>query len=151
MFTGHLASKTLDTRCDAPPSTNRGFEHRRFDHDVNRKSQMYKTVCVGQLDYMFLEGTPAAAPSTRPPTNFHCPIGAHSVRKFSKGGPGKQAELMELMAKAQRDRAKREMEERLRESGDLPPEDESKVDWQGNILGQEFLLGTLVARRIRMV
>ncbi|CAM9598700.1 unnamed protein product [Scytosiphon promiscuus] len=37
---------------------------------------------------------------------------------------GKQGELMEQMAKAQRDRMKRELEEKLRESGDLPPEEE---------------------------
>ncbi|CAM9902168.1 unnamed protein product, partial [Ectocarpus fasciculatus] len=42
---------------------------------------------------------------------------------FSKGGMGKQGELMEQMAKAQRDRMKRELEEKLRESGDLPEED----------------------------
>lgn len=41
---------------------------------------------------------------------------------------GKQGELMEQMAKAQRDRKKRELEEKLRESGDLPPaEDAPKV------------------------
>lgn len=45
---------------------------------------------------------------------------------FSKGGLGKQGELMELMAKAKRDRAKKELEDRLRESGDLP-EEKSKV------------------------
>lgn len=41
---------------------------------------------------------------------------------------GKQGELMEQMAKAQRDRKKRELEEKLRASGDLPPaEDAPKV------------------------
>lgn len=34
---------------------------------------------------------------------------------------GKQGELMEQMAKAQRDRKKKELEDKLRESGDLPP------------------------------
>lgn len=38
---------------------------------------------------------------------------------------GKQGELMEQMAKAQRDRKQRELEEKLRESGDLPPKDEA--------------------------
>ncbi|CAB1097990.1 unnamed protein product [Ectocarpus sp. CCAP 1310/34] len=37
---------------------------------------------------------------------------------------GKQGELMEQMAKAQRDRMKRELEEKLRESGDLPKEED---------------------------
>lgn len=86
--------------------------------------------------------------TTAPPIHFHCPIGARFIRKFSKGGPGKQAELMELMAKAQRDRARKEMEERLRESGDLPPEDESKVKWRGRSQGQKFTARRFVAVRI---
>ena len=47
---------------------------------------------------------------------------------------GKQGELMEQMAKAQRDRKKRELEEKLRESGDLPPaEDAPKVSEQAQL------------------
>eukprot|EP00903_Cladosiphon_okamuranus_P015397 g14221.t1 len=38
---------------------------------------------------------------------------------------GKQGELMEQMAKAQRDRKRRELEEKLRQSGDLPPADDA--------------------------
>lgn len=37
---------------------------------------------------------------------------------------GKQGELMELMAKAKQDRLKKELEEKMRESGDLPPAEE---------------------------
>ncbi|CAM9188925.1 unnamed protein product [Ascophyllum nodosum] len=37
---------------------------------------------------------------------------------------GKQGELMEQMAKAKRDRLKKELEDKLRESGDLPPDDD---------------------------
>lgn len=37
---------------------------------------------------------------------------------------GKQGELMELMVKAKRDRLKKELEEKLKESGDLPPDEE---------------------------
>lgn len=49
---------------------------------------------------------------------------------------GKQGELMEQMAKAQRDRKKRELEEKLRESGDLPPAEDAapKVSEAGTAL-----------------
>lgn len=40
---------------------------------------------------------------------------------------GKQGELMELMAKAERDRLKKELEDKLRESGDLPPKQEEAI------------------------
>lgn len=53
------------------------------------------------------------------------PHDVHICRKgFSKGGMGKQGELMELMAKAKQDRLKKELEEKMRESGDLPPAQE---------------------------
>lgn len=35
---------------------------------------------------------------------------------------GKQGELMEMMAKAKQERLKKELEEKLKESGDLPQE-----------------------------
>ncbi|CAM9244958.1 unnamed protein product [Pylaiella littoralis] len=60
------------------------------------------------------------------PTKSHAQRCRPLFRKgFSKGGMGKQGELMEQMAKAQRDRKQRELEEKLRESGDLPPKDEA--------------------------
>lgn len=45
-------------------------------------------------------------------------------------GGQKQAELLELMAKAQADRAKRELEEQLRAKGDLA--EKKKVDKVGS-------------------
>lgn len=50
------------------------------------------------------------------------------VRSRRKGRGGqKQAELMELMAKAQADRAKRELEAQLREKGDLGKEKDDQM------------------------
>lgn len=62
---------------------------------------------------------------------------------------------MEQMAKAQRDRMKRELEEKLRESGDLPPEEEvttAKVGVDGDYGDTEpalFLENILVYQSYR--
>lgn len=53
---------------------------------------------------------------------------------------GKQSELMELMVKAKRDRLKKELEDKLKESGDLPPDggEPEKVIPDHKVIGEIY-------------